>query len=415
MSKAHITDLLSEYIEGSLTFAGAEKVKAHLAFCNSCRQALTETEHHIDVLRTTPPARVPAGLEAKVLARVHEALEQPAVPVRRASASGPSSSWFTPFRAFALAATCGVVFMVVKNMPRNLGEKAPAPQVEDRGKNEVGQNALVAEPARQDAPAEEEKKTDALSGASKDLDAAGTSVRAAVGETSVAVSPAPAQPAAAVVVPPAAFAQGDVKTRDAANTLSDKSVSAKKAVDDSGRLEPQAAPWAAKEKTALMQKASSNAATGPAVNGQPMPAARRAMAAEAASSAAPSGIAPSALAGNRSAIETPLETVVSSQADWEDLWKRHNAGVQPQPALPTVDFQTQDVLAIFGGPQPTGGYRVVILDVYQTHWNGDPARVVPYRIAGPRAGTMAAQVISYPYVFSIQPRFTGQTYFQKRP
>jgi len=438
MSKSHVTDLLSEYIEGSLPYGGSEKVRAHLAFCNSCRQALTETEHHIDVLKSTPLARVPAGLEARVLSKVQQELKSPSAPARNSGSLWPT--WFTPMRGLAFAASCGIALMVVRNVPDDLGKQRQqaAPQESVQADMAVDEEALKGnddarlEGALDSAPVQQDAETllkkSEIAGAAASADTGAFGARAKDSLSDVAVSKE-APPATAE--PEAAFARRGIAMGGAAGKS--EAFAAKR-----DRADAAPAPWAAQnrsvagEKKAMEVESESRRVVpivpappvAPAVSEIPaVPdapkaklAARGALSEQAVqpiSAPAPGPAGP--LAGSRSAIGNPQELIISDQAAWENLWKRHNSNIQPLPDLPQVDFGTQQVVAIFAGERPSGGFRIELLDVAKTPWNGESVRVVRYRIAGPAAGTMAAQVISYPYLLSIQPRFDGQTFFQKRP
>jgi hypothetical protein len=127
------------------------------------------------------------------------------------------------------------------------------------------------------------------------------------------------------------------------------------------------------------------------------------------------GARPSAtpLEGSQSAIGEPRELVIKDKDVWQALWKEHMARMPNAPPAPNIDFEHHDVIAIFAGQRPTGGYRIMIDDVSTTTWNGEAARVVRYHISSPPAGVITTQVITTPYLFSIQPHFSGQTFIQK--
>ena len=48
-----------------------------------------------------------------------------------------------------------------------------------------------------------------------------------------------------------------------------------------------------------------------------------------------------------SAIQTDRNAVVTDLAAWQALWNEHTARVTPKPALPSIDFATQSVVALF--------------------------------------------------------------------
>jgi len=62
-------------------------------------------------------------------------------------------------------------------------------------------------------------------------------------------------------------------------------------------------------------------------------------------------------ASRNSRVQTPREAVVRDAAAWAALWAEH-AG--PEGALPSVDFGTEMVIAIFAGSKPNGCYTSTI-------------------------------------------------------
>lgn len=75
--------------------------------------------------------------------------------------------------------------------------------------------------------------------------------------------------------------------------------------------------------------------------------------------------------------------------EFRTLWQQHTSSFD---APPTVDFNTQSVLAVFGGEKPTGGYTAAITSVKQLN----TTLTVHYRISSPDPNTGMTQVITYP-------------------
>ncbi len=61
--------------------------------------------------------------------------------------------------------------------------------------------------------------------------------------------------------------------------------------------------------------------------------------------------------------QQPQVLKIDTQAEWEEFWSRHQADVTPAPALPTVDFSQQVVIAAVDQQESSGGYRFEITDV----------------------------------------------------
>jgi hypothetical protein len=78
---------------------------------------------------------------------------------------------------------------------------------------------------------------------------------------------------------------------------------------------------------------------------------------------------------------------IRSPAEWLGQWRRINARQDPPP-LPPVDFRGEMLLMAAMGPQPTGGYRVVIDKVLDQP--GELLAFVRFISPGRRCGTIAA-------------------------
>ncbi len=119
------------------------------------------------------------------------------------------------------------------------------------------------------------------------------------------------------------------------------------------------------------------------------------------------------ISGYSSGIIQPLEKVISDQKTWEEYWNRHQKGASEKGSLPVIDFEKNQIIAVFAGNQPTAGFRVDITRVLLTQWENAPARVVRYRVSGPPEGVMAATVITQPFCIKIVPKTDGPTFFRK--
>jgi hypothetical protein len=109
--------------------------------------------------------------------------------------------------------------------------------------------------------------------------------------------------------------------------------------------------------------------------------------------------------GPHSAIETPRQAVVRSEAEWKTLWQAHTGG-QPAPA---VDFTRDMVVGVFMGTRPTGGFSVEIVGTRQDQGS----LVVEYRETRPGRGAITAQVLTAPFHLVTIPRFAGDVTFQE--
>jgi len=89
--------LIMEYLDGELAPAEKQRLDEHLAGCEACRAELAEQERVIRSVRTLPRVAAPAGLDAKVVARI-------------ARENSPASRWHQwMFRYGAMAASILIV------------------------------------------------------------------------------------------------------------------------------------------------------------------------------------------------------------------------------------------------------------------------------------------------------------------
>lgn len=59
--------------------------------------------------------------------------------------------------------------------------------------------------------------------------------------------------------------------------------------------------------------------------------------------------------------EEPVAALlIRTQVEWDTFWQAHMSGYVPLPPTPALDFSSQTVVAVVGGPQPTLGYSIVI-------------------------------------------------------
>eukprot|EP00928_Gymnodinium_smaydae_P032456 TRINITY_DN234_c1_g1_i1.p1 TRINITY_DN234_c1_g1~~TRINITY_DN234_c1_g1_i1.p1 ORF type:complete len:223 (+),score=49.28 TRINITY_DN234_c1_g1_i1:25-669(+) len=96
--------------------------------------------------------------------------------------------------------------------------------------------------------------------------------------------------------------------------------------------------------------------------------------------------------GTHSGIEDALETAVTSEAEWGDMWRRHTSKTSPAPPVPHVDFQQHMVVYVALGTCNSGGHAVEVKGVEQTA----EALVVSYETEAPNGG-MTTCALTQPY------------------
>jgi hypothetical protein len=97
--------------------------------------------------------------------------------------------------------------------------------------------------------------------------------------------------------------------------------------------------------------------------------------------------------GDHSYIGSPRQVVIRTPEEWTALWNEHAA----ERAKPAVDFSKEMVVGVFLGSKPTAAYSVAIVSTLAKN----DALLVQYRVTQPSPGTIAAQVITFPYHLAV--------------
>lgn len=110
------------------------------------------------------------------------------------------------------------------------------------------------------------------------------------------------------------------------------------------------------------------------------------------------------LEGTYSGIKEPLQKVITSNEEWEALWKKHVSVIVPQPPVPEADFESFVVVAVFAGEKRTSGYQIRLKEVA-------PAGkdiVVRYKMVEPPANSFTLQVLTQPFILLKVPKPEGK-------
>jgi protease stability complex PrcB-like protein len=67
--------------------------------------------------------------------------------------------------------------------------------------------------------------------------------------------------------------------------------------------------------------------------------------------------------GASSTLAERAAFVVKSTPRWRAVWRSLNAGVQPAPSVPPVDFGRRMLLVVIQGRKPSGGYSIRVSSV----------------------------------------------------
>jgi len=103
-----------------------------------------------------------------------------------------------------------------------------------------------------------------------------------------------------------------------------------------------------------------------------------------------------------SGIDTRERRVVDNANDWQAIWRRIAQNQQPEPAPPTIDFNSDVVVLASMGTQSSGGFSVAIEGVYRT---ADKLYVV-VREASPGKNCMTTAALTAP-VAAVRMQRTG--------
>lgn len=87
--------------------------------------------------------------------------------------------------------------------------------------------------------------------------------------------------------------------------------------------------------------------------------------------------------------------VIKTANEWKELWSSHMSGSIPSKALPSVDFQTEMIVAVFLGEKMTGGYGVEITKIEESRQKRILS--VTIRESKPPADAMLTQALTQPF------------------
>lgn len=102
-----------------------------------------------------------------------------------------------------------------------------------------------------------------------------------------------------------------------------------------------------------------------------------------------------------SGIHAKRRQVISDSATWQSVWSEIFSGVSPQPALPTVDFNTDMVLLAAEGDEATGGFGIFIDGAAMTL---DGTLIVAVTSASPGPGCINTQQATQPVDVAVAAR-----------
>ena len=88
--------------------------------------------------------------------------------------------------------------------------------------------------------------------------------------------------------------------------------------------------------------------------------------------------------------------VVRTEAEWEDVWKKHTVSCLSPTSYPEIDFSGNIVICAFMGRRSTSGYSISIERI----WADEERMHVEIAKYGPLENFTVPEIVTYPYVFA---------------
>lgn len=67
-----LTEVITDYLEGRMSFMDRLRFRAHVGMCRNCRAYLDQMKHTVHTLGGLPPEAVPPEVQAELLARFRD-------------------------------------------------------------------------------------------------------------------------------------------------------------------------------------------------------------------------------------------------------------------------------------------------------------------------------------------------------
>ncbi len=112
--------------------------------------------------------------------------------------------------------------------------------------------------------------------------------------------------------------------------------------------------------------------------------------------------------GAFSAIQEPLQVIVTNQTQWAELWQKHSAQKLPPPPLPEIDFSKETVIFVGLGRKNTGGYAIQVTAIKC----GEGKTEVVVATREPKPGGLNLQSLTAPFHIVAAPRIEGAVAFK---
>jgi len=394
-----IHPLLSLYMEGELEPSEKSRLDKHLNACADARKELEELKRLRKSVLALPEPKAPRDLHEKIMARVTG---------KSRPRHSPVHPWIYPAWGLATAACVGL-FLLIQNpdLMTFTGKKVQEQPME--------QKKAASVPAASAGFSKVSEK--AISG--KDRSSADYSA-------STYLDKKENQPAADKFAPqmgPSASAPPAPESQALANGSKKKAARMKSSLGATN-IELKDLSMASANAPAARGTANDLAADSskmqPAGQSQNTLGLNEAAPAPALAPPAPNPtegtttfllfskqITASTWSGNNAPAQAEAGVIISDAATFKDDWVR----LRPGESAPLIDFDTQSVVFLIAGEEPSSGYSIKVSNLEE---RGD-GWVVHYHITSPDPDTAAAQVLTHPWSIQVIPKPTKPVTFQKDP
>ena len=96
-------------------------------------------------------------------------------------------------------------------------------------------------------------------------------------------------------------------------------------------------------------------------------------------------------------------SVIRNEVEWAKFWNGLYTNNIPKPALPSVDFSKNCIVAVVDTPRPTGGFSITITDI-RPKLSGVTVKTSQL---SPGQSCMVTQAFTQPFHIVITPVFSG--------
>lgn len=115
--------------------------------------------------------------------------------------------------------------------------------------------------------------------------------------------------------------------------------------------------------------------------------------------------------GAFSGVQEQTFQVITNDAQWKDIWRKHSALKKPVTAAPEIDFDKESVVFAALGQKRTGGYAI---EVVRVETAGAKTEVL-LRTRAPAPGGFQLQALSAPFHIVAVPKISNPVEFKVEP